>query len=60
VLSYEALAEGVGADGLIDTILARVPGPESVAQSEAAAEAAASQTAAGAAAAAAAGRAQEG
>jgi MoxR-like ATPase len=60
VLSYEALAEGVGADGLIDTILARVPGPESVAQSEAAAEAAASQPAAGTAAAAAAGRAQEG
>ena len=60
VLSYEALAEGVGADGLIDTILARVPGPESVAQSEAAAEAAASQPAAGTAAAAASGRAQEG
>jgi MoxR-like ATPase len=40
VLSYEALAEGVAADGLIDSILARVPGPESVAESEAAAAAA--------------------
>jgi MoxR-like ATPase len=57
VLSYEALAEGKGPEALIDAILARVPRPEAVAESEPAAAAA---TAASAPAQSAAGGAQEG
>ncbi|MFM7704063.1 MAG: AAA family ATPase, partial [Rubrivivax sp.] len=45
VLSYEALAEGKGPEALIDAILARVPGPEAVAESAASGGAAASDAA---------------